>query len=106
MNIEEVVIPNYLKGLTVTIKGKYAFRTNANIKKIFIPSNIEEIRFDALAHLPNLASVVFAKNSSLKEVGRGFLYNCPSLKRVVIPRTLATTGIYTFGDPHFEDNYY
>ena len=105
-SVEKVIIPNYWQGIPVTIIGDYAFRNNAKIKSIFIPSNIEKINFDAIAHMSNLASVIFAKNSSLKEVGRGFLYNCPLLKKVVIPNSLMITGIYTFGRSNFDDIYY
>ena len=103
---KNVVIPNYFSGFPVTIIGKYAFKGNTNIESVFIPSNIIEIRFDAFAQNPNLKSVNFSRNSHLKTIGRGFLYDCPQLKNVILPKTVNYIDVFFMGKTNLDDFYY
>ena len=104
--VENVVIPNFWNKIPITIIGQHAIKTNSVIKSLSIPSNILIIRFDAISHNPNLSSITFAKNSSLKEVGRGFIYNCPLIKKLILPSSLTTVGIYFIGQSSVDDIYY
>ena len=105
-SVVDLIIPNFWNSKPITVIGMYAFRYNSEIRSIYVPSNIITIRFDGIAHNDNLVSLVFAKNSSLKTVGRGFLYRCHMLKKVILPNSLNSVGRYSFGNSSFSHIYY
>ena len=104
-SVKDIVIPNYYLGIPVTIIGMYSFNYDSTIESVFIPSNILEIRYDAFAHNPNLKSFVFARNSTLKTIGRGFVYDCRKLKKIILPKTLESIGLYFIGNSLLDDVY-
>ena len=105
-NVKEVIIPNYFLKIPVTIIGYHSLNWNAIIESIFIPSNIVEIQTDAFAHDDNLKSVIFAMNSSLKVIERGFAYDCPIMKKIILPRSLNYVGVFLLGETQLDDVYY
>ena len=105
-NVKNVVIPNYYLKIPVTKLGYHSLNWNSVIESIYIPSNIVEIQTDAFAHDKNLKSVIFAKNSSLKVIERGFAYNCPQLKKIILPGSLNSVGLFFLGLDYLDDVYY
>ena len=97
-NVDEVIIPRYVKNscYKVVILGQGAFRFNSNIKRVFISRTVEEIQFDALAHMSSLTEVTVEEGSSLVRILRGFLYNT-KVESFVIPPSVSYIDIYAFG---------
>ena len=100
-NVENVIIPKFVGEYTTTIIATFAFRLNNKIKSLFIPNTIQEICFDAIAHMSSLTDVKFEQGSSLTKVGRGFIYNT-KVTHLIIPPTVTQIGLYGFGKGIFE----
>lgn len=93
--------------------------TNTNIEKIYINSNIKEIRSYSFNKMPNLKEVIFEDNSkvvsldsstfsgnpllhtiklptSLETIGEFVFDNNPNLKNITLPTTVKSIGMYAF----------
>ena len=84
----EVTIPSKIQGCTVTKIGNYCFDRNKKIKKVTIPSTVEEIGEKAFFYCLKLASVQFAGESQLKTIKKETFRSCRDLSQITIPKSV------------------
>ncbi len=115
---EEVIIPNYYKGLPVKTIKKDAFFANTAVKKvtfgdniidigasafyhtgieeISIPENVKKINQYTFGDCKNLKIVNFHKN--ITEIKSNAFSSCTSLKTIEFPENLTTLGSAVFSN--------
>lgn len=76
------------KDSQLLIMGRSSFFFCENLKTIFIPSSVKEIRIGCFSHCYSLKSVNFAINSKLSYLGISVFDRCFSLEQVTIPNFL------------------
>ena len=77
-------------------KIKHAF-VGCGIKKIVIPSSVEELGKEAFFICKNLETVEFALNSRLKKIGGHAFVGC-GIKKMIIPSSVEEIGDYAFSN--------
>ncbi len=82
----DITIPSSLGGKSVVAIGDSAFKDNANIKTVVIPSSVKTIGERAFYNCQNISSVSFS--SGLTEIGEYAFGHCKSLTSVYIPGTV------------------
>lgn len=111
-----VVIPDAIDGLPVTVIGSYsgsdpdipdsgaggalgvkvgAFQDNIALKSVAIPDTVKVIEIEAFSGCENLESVTLG--NSLEEVGSFAFFDCTNLKTVIIPKSVEKIGTKAFG---------
>ncbi len=90
----DVVIPETVKGYSVTEIGEKAFYDNYDLISITIPSTVETIGEYAFYNNGYLRTVVL--NEGLKSIGANAFYDCYNLTSITIPSTVETIGEYAF----------
>lgn len=78
-----------------TYLGKKAM---TNLGSVKFPASLKEIGKSAFAGCDNLASVSFAKDTQLKEIGDYAFTVCLRLKKLALPDSLQTIGEGAFSD--------
>ena len=113
----DVVIPEKINDVEVTVILQNAFLDNKFIKSVIIPDTVTEIRVSAFDGCESLVSVVLPKNltkieactfanctnlsnislpSTLNKLGTRCFEECKSLKNITIPRNIVTWEANTF----------
>lgn len=88
-------IPSEYEGHAVKYIAENAFGGHlSSLKKVVIPSSVEEIGADAFSDCPELKTVVL--NEGLKTIGFGAFRNCTALKRITLPESLERIDDYAF----------
>ena len=90
----EVVVPDMLGGLPVTVIGSYAFYEMTGISSLIIPEGVETIEFYACRGCSGLQSVSLP--STLKTMGNAVFCKCESLLAGSIPDSVTSMGRDTF----------
>lgn len=94
-----VIIPDTIKGVTVTNIGDYAFSTFANqtsIREVKLPTTIKNIGECAFANCSNLRKLVI-NSENLSNIGEYAFYKCSKLSEVTLPDSLKTIDNHAFG---------
>lgn len=114
---ENIIIPEKVRGLKITVIGEEAFVNEGQLKSIVIPDTVIEIGYGAFMNCDALDDVVMSKNiekigeraflgpnyyeidlpDTLKELGEGAFSGC-EFTNLVIPQSMEKTGIYAFGN--------
>ena len=84
---EEIVIPDRIDGLPVTVIDWYAFENCNKLKSVSIPDTVTHISRFAFAHCISLETVNMP--SSLYSIEQYAFYDCPKLRGVELPDGLA-----------------
>ena len=85
--IENLVIPDKIEGLPVTVIDWYAFENCYNLKSVTIPDTVTHISRFAFAHCIALESVNMPK--ALYSIEQYAFFNCPKLNGINLPENLA-----------------
>ena len=85
--VENLVIPDKIEGLPVTVIDWYAFENCYNLKSVTIPDTVTHISRFAFAHCTALETVNMPK--SLYSIEQYAFFNCPKLKGINLPENLA-----------------
>jgi len=83
---EEIVIPDTIDGIPVTVIDWYAFENCNKLKSVTIPDTVTHISRYAFAHCISLETVNMPK--SLYAIEQYAFYDCPKLKGVSLPENL------------------
>jgi len=83
---EELVIPDTMDGLSVTVIGEGAFKENETLKSVVISDNVILIDKAAFRKCTELESVQFGE--SVEEIGEGSFSACQNLKQVIVNNNL------------------
>ena len=97
-----VILPTQISSFPVRIIGKCAFRRSTNLVSLHISRTIREIHFDAIAYISTLTDVTFDAKSELTSIGQGFMFTT-SIKRIFIPPSVTSIGIYFLGITNVDD---
>ncbi len=84
---ENIVIPDTIDGLPVTVIDWYAFEHCYNLKSVTIPDTVTHISRFAFAHCIALETVNLP--TSLYAIEQYAFYDCPKLKGLKLPEHLA-----------------
>ncbi len=97
----EITVPfRYVDGggyTIVTAVSENAFKDNANLKKIVLPSTVEIIGDGAFENCSSLEEVTFADGNFVKSIGRRAFYDCVSLTKFSFSFLTANVGAEAFG---------
>ena len=114
---KSLVIPQEIKGATVTTIGLHAFRDCRNLKSITLPDSVTEIEDEAFKNCRYLKSVTLPDGlttlgeqafahclaldeivlpDGLNEIGTSAFYDCTALKTVSLPDDLTVLGAGAF----------
>lgn len=85
--VENLIIPDKIEGLPVTVIDWYAFENCFNLKSVTIPDTVTHISRFAFAHCTALENVNMPKN--LYSIEQYAFFNCPKLKGINLPENLA-----------------
>lgn len=83
---EEIVIPDTIEGLPVTVIDWYAFENCGSLKSVVIPDTVTHISRFAFAHCLSLESVNMP--TSLYSIEQYAFFDCPKLKGIELPEGL------------------
>lgn len=89
-NLTNILIPNNVKQIC-----SYAF-ASSGLQSIVIPSNIHTIDEYTFAWCSRLSGVIFADNSSLKEIRKSAFDTCSFLRIIELPNSLEVIGDSAF----------
>ncbi|MBE6804575.1 MAG: hypothetical protein E7528_06740 [Ruminococcaceae bacterium] len=92
----DLVIPETIKGYTVTEIGPRVFRENLNIKSVVFPDAVTEISNAAFGDCENIESIDLPE--SLVEIGWSAFSSNYALKEIYIPDNVKTIEPWAFGD--------
>lgn len=84
---EEIVIPDTIEGLPVTVIDWYAFENCNKLKSVTIPDTVTHISRFAFAHCISLETVNMPK--SLYAIEQYAFFDCPKLKGINFPENLS-----------------
>ncbi|MDE5765419.1 MAG: leucine-rich repeat domain-containing protein [Ruminococcus sp.] len=90
----DVVIPDTVSEVPVTIIGYQAFDYRQSLKSVVIPDSVKTIGDSAFYECSSLKSVKIA--DSVITLGGNIFENCPLLESANIPRGVTTIEEYTF----------
>ena len=97
----EITVPfGYVDGggyTMVTAVSENAFKDNANLKKIILPSTVEIICDGAFENCSSLEEVAFADGNFVKSIGKHAFYDCVSLTEFTFSFLTANVGAEAFG---------
>jgi hypothetical protein len=79
---ERLIIPDTYEGKPVTAIKMKGFIGSKNIKYVYIPDGIKEIRAEAFYDCPNLEEVIFPE--SLEIIKENAFTNCDSLREITV----------------------
>ena len=101
-NSSEVKIPATANGCSITKVGEYCFpqgkfNENEKLKKVIIPSSIEEISEGAFKNCDALTSIEFEPNSRLKIIRKDAFRDCKTLRHITIPKSVEQIEGNAFG---------
>lgn len=91
---KEVVIPERICGLKVTVLHSSAFEKNEMIESVKLPKYLEKIGASAFAECKNLVSMECGEN--LKRIGSFAFLDCSNLKNIYLNEGLVEIGIMAF----------
>lgn len=91
----DLVIPDTIKGYTVTEIGPRVFRENLNIKSVVFPDAVTIISGSAFYDCENIESIELPE--SLVEIGWSAFGNNYALKEIYIPDNVKTIEPWAFG---------
>lgn len=89
-----VVIPSVIDGKAVTEIAGSAFKTNINLKSVYIPDTVQRISSAAFEDCFHLESV--RMSSSVAIIGNFAFSNCKELTEITLPETLLQIGNKAF----------
>ncbi len=92
----DLIIPETIKGYTVTEIGPRVFRENLNIKSVVFPDAVTEISDTAFGHCENIESIDLPE--SLVEIGWSAFSSNYALKEIYIPDNVKNIEPWAFGD--------
>lgn len=95
--IEEVVVPDGVK----IIHPSFFFSCR-NLRKVVLPSSLEEIGSFAFYGCTLLSEISFKNCPSLKTIGDSAFAGCKALQNVWIPKSCSQIGIGAFSDSGFK----
>lgn len=90
---EEVIVPEEIYGLPVTLIGKEVFANDhitISPKKVILPDSVTEIGKAAFGYQHDLEDVVLS--NSLEIIGEDAFNSCDALTSLALPDTLTTIG--------------
>lgn len=91
-----VVLPDTIDDLPVTVIGKQAFRSCSKITSITLPSSIKTIEMQAFSYCSSLESVTL--NEGLEELDTFIFESCSKLANIHIPASLTKIPQRAFED--------
>ena len=89
-----VEIPSYIDGFKVTQLGSEAFRKNAMLTTVNVPSTVKVIGQRAFEGCSNLTSITL--NEGLETISIYAVASCSKLREINIPDTVTSMGAYAF----------
>ncbi len=92
----DLIIPETIKGYTVTEIGPRVFRENLNIKSVVFPDAVTVISDSAFGDCENIESINLPE--SLVEIGWSAFCSNYALKEIYIPDNVKTIDPWAFGD--------
>ena len=100
-NQTEIIIPEEIKGRTVTSIGARAFIHQTNITSISVPATVTSIEDRAFEYAQNLEYCLFPEDSKLQVIGDSAFYKC-KLTYFKLPRYVKEIKAFTFCDTKLE----
>lgn len=92
--VEDLVIPDTIEGLPVTVIDWYAFEGCYRLRSVTIPETVTHISRFAFVHCINLETVNMP--SSLYAIEQYAFHDCPKLRGIVLPEGLAVIETRAF----------
>lgn len=94
---DEIIIPSEIEGRTVSSIFRRAFK-DSTVKKVYIPSSVKDVSFDAFFHCRRLKSVIM--EDGVEVISGAAFSSCPSLESVRIPASVIFMDSFCFeGSP-------
>ena len=90
----EVVIPETIKGVPVTVIGNSAFKGCGALTSVRIPDGVTRIGDSAFYECTGLTSISIP--NSVTSIGYSAFYGCSSLTSISIPDSVTSIGYFTF----------
>jgi len=90
----EVIIPETIDGIKVTMIGHQAFRECSSLEKVMIPDGVTAIGNFAFHSCSSLTSIVIP--DGITSFGRSAFYGCSNLTAITIPESVTVIGPYCF----------
>ncbi len=84
--VEEIIIPDMIEGVPVTVIDWYAFQNCQNLRSVTLPETVTHISRFAFAHCINLERVNMP--SSLYAIEQYAFHDCPKLTEAALPESL------------------
>lgn len=92
----DVVIPQEIDSMTVTILGDELFWYNENITSVSLPQSLEYIGNRVFQNCTALEQISIP--DSVMEIGDACFYGCSSLREINVPSNLVYVGAFAFDD--------
>ena len=92
-SVYNVIIPDEIEGLPVTVIGQKAFY-NCLLSSITIPENVIKIDNCAFYYCPLLCDIKIPE--SVTHIGNSAFYKCTSLTDITIPESVSSIGYSAF----------
>ncbi len=92
----EVILPDIIDGLPVTVIGKQAFRSCSKITSLTLPSSTKAIEMQAFSYCSSLESI--SLNEGLEALSTFVFESCSKLANVHIPASLTDIPQRAFQD--------
>lgn len=96
--IENLVIPDTIEGVPVTVIDWYAFENCTKLKSVSIPDTVTHISRYAFVHCTSLETINMP--DSLYAIEEYAFHDCPLLKGIVLPEGLNIIGDRAFSGCH------
>jgi hypothetical protein len=93
---ENIIIPKYYQGKTVTEIGDGAFKDLSLLKSVELPSSINKIGDRAFYKCTALQKVSMVRCNSLETIPNNCFEGCKKLTTVVLPNSIKTIGNSAF----------
>ena len=95
-SVSEIVIPDTIEGLPVTVIAAHAFANDSNLQKITIGNNVTEIQSSSFQNCTNLTDVTLGEN--VRTIASSAFRDCDALSSITLPDSVVNLYSAAFYD--------